>query len=46
MKRLLPVLALFVVLFVGCGTESLVGPQDEMRNVVPAEDCNPDWQPC
>jgi hypothetical protein len=46
MKTLILALPLVVVLFAGCRAETLVGPQEEVRIVVPAQECNPNTQLC
>lgn len=46
MRRLLFALPLLALLFTGCAADSLVGPQQDERGLVSADECNPDYQPC
>ena len=39
MKRLIFALSIFTVVFAGCSTDSLTGPQDG-RSLEPAADCD------
>lgn len=47
MKSLALVLSLVTLLLAGCSAETVAGPEDNGRVVVPAEGpCNPHIQPC